>query len=75
MMVKPITPEAYFVLCSSLAQMGCDCSYKSSFLKYWSQAHFCRPLFYCYTGLSPISYEEVEMMEDLCAWYQGLDCE
>lgn len=32
-LVKPITFEAHFSLYSSLALMGCACSYKSGFLR------------------------------------------
>ena len=73
--MKPVTFEARFALCFSLASVGCARSCRGGFLKYWSIAHFFLPLPSYLSGFTLLSSDEVKLKEDLDVWYQGLGYE
>lgn len=75
MLMKPVTSEARFSFCSYLDPTEYALSCKSDFLKYCTRDYFGRPLSFYHYGLRPLSFEEVKIKEDLCAWYQGLGYE
>lgn len=75
MLVKLVTPKAYFFAFLSSKLVGCARYCKSGSLKYWTKAHFCKPISLYHSGLRPLSFEKVKMKKDLCPWYQGPDYE
>lgn len=59
----------------SSSPVGSAHSYRGGFLKYWSIGHFYQPIPSYHFGLNFLSPKEVEMKEDIHAWYQGLEYE
>lgn len=72
MLLKLVTPEAYFSFCLSSDLVGFTRSCKSGVLKYWTRAHLFRPLSFYRSRLYPLSSKEVKMKGNICAWYQRL---
>lgn len=75
MLVKPFTSEVRMALCPSLDLVGTACSYRGGFWKYWFNVHFYRPIPSYHFEPTFLSSKEVNMKEDLHAWYQGLEYE
>lgn len=68
MLVKPVTSKAHLTFYSSLSLVGCSCSCKRGFQKYFYIVNFHQPIPFYYYGMNPLSNEEVKMKGDLYVW-------